>query len=105
MAFTIYQPQTNAPVQIHAQDMIRNQKVLAGENPTILVEKGIFFLDTLILDSGETVDLADGNGNVIATGVTGFVLNNNHLRCDYGIIITGNVLLAKGYSVQGVLES
>jgi hypothetical protein len=101
----IYQPKTNAPVQIFAQDMIRNQKVLSGTDPTILVEKGIFFLDTLVLAAGETVDLADGEGNVIATGVTGFVLTNNHLRCDYGIIITGEVLFAKGYTIQGVLES
>jgi hypothetical protein len=30
--------------------------------------------------------------------------NNNHLRCDYGIKITGDVIMAKGYIVENVIK-
>ena len=100
----IYQPATNAPLlNISAKDMYNNQKILSGTNPELEVERGIFFLDTLIVGSG--VAITDWDGNSIGTGITSFALNNNHIRLDRGIKITGSVLMAKGYVIQGVLES
>jgi len=103
MAFNIYQPKSNAPVRVNAQDMIRNQKILNGTNPELEAERGIFFLDTLIVSSG--VEITDWDGNSIGSGITSFQLNNNHIRLDGGIKITGAVIMAKGYVIQGVIES
>lgn len=105
MAFAVYKPYSDNPVgRIAPEDMYRNQRILSGANPEYLSDDGIFFLDTLVLASGETVDLADGKDRSVVENMLSVELNNNHIRCDYGIKITGNVVMAKGYVVENVLK-
>lgn len=99
----IYRPFRVSPlVNISPAEMYNNQVVLSGTDPEILSARGVFFLDTLVLADGETVDISDGNDNVIVTNMIGFSSSKNHVRCDYGIKITGDVLMAKGYLIENV---
>ena len=84
-------------------DMYNNQVILYGTDPEILSAKGVFFLDTLVLAAGETVTINDGEDNLIVNNMLSFSSSKNHLRCDYGIKITGNVVMAKGYLLENVL--
>ena len=105
MAFIVYKPYSDNPVgQIAPQDMYRNQRILSGADPEFLSDDGIFFLDTLVLASGETVDIKDGLDRLVVENMLSVALNNNHIRCDYGIKITGNVVMAKGYVVENVIK-
>jgi hypothetical protein len=105
MANAIYKPYCDNPVgHIAPQDMYRNQRVLSGTDPEYLSDDGIFFLDTLILESGKTVSITDGKNQSIVTEMISASFNNNHLRCDYGIKITGDVIMAKGYIVENVIK-
>jgi len=105
MANYIYVPYSDNPVgHIAPQDMYRNQRILSGTDPELLTADGIFFLDTLVLATGETVNIKDGNDRVVVDNMLGVTLNNNHIRCDYGIKITGDVIMAKGYLVENVLN-
>lgn len=105
MANHIYKPYSDNPVgHIAPQDMYRNQRILSGADPEFLTEDGIFFLDTLVLASGETVDISDGKDRLVVENMLSVELNNNHIRCDYGIKITGNVVMAKGYVIENVVK-
>jgi hypothetical protein len=105
MAFTVYKPYSDNPVgQIAPQDMYRNQRILSGADPQFLSDDGIFFLDTLVLASGETVTITDGKDRTVVTSMLSFSSSKNHIRCDYGIKITGNVVMAKGYIVENVVK-
>ena len=105
MANHIYKPYSDNPVgQIAPQDMYRNQRILSGADPEFLSEDGVFFLDTLVLASGETVDISDGKDRLVVENMLSFSSSKNHIRCDYGIKITGNVVMAKGYVVENVIK-
>lgn len=104
MAFAIYQPSIDNPLMnFSSKDMYNNQKILSGADPELEVADGVFFLDTLIVSSGVTI--TDWAGNSVGASITSFQLNNNHIRLDGGIKITGTVVMAKGYSIQGVARS
>jgi hypothetical protein len=97
----IYKPINDSPISaVSEKEKVENQRIPSGTDPEYLSEKGIFYLDTLIVGSG--VEISDGLGNSIGSGITSFSLNNNHIRLDYGIKITGSVILAKGYVVENV---
>ena len=104
MAFAVYKPKTDSPLKvISGAEMYNNQRILSGTDPQLQIDNGIFFLDTLIVSAGVTI--TDWAGNSIGTGITGFALNNNHVRLDGGIKITGTVVMAKGYVVYNVIKS
>ena len=104
MAFNIYKPKHDRPLAtIQQADMVNNQRILSGTDPEYLTDNGVFFLDTLVIESGKAVTIKDGNDETIVTGLTtGFSSSKNHIRCDNGIKITGDVLMAKGYIIENV---
>jgi len=105
MANYIYKPYSDNPVgRIAPEDMYRNQRILSGADPEFLSDDGIFYLDSLILASGETVVIKDGQDRVVVPDMISFESAFNHIRCDYGIKITGNVVMAKGYVVENVIK-
>jgi len=97
---SIYQPQNDRPIGTdHQRVKFDNTKIISGVNQTLLVPKGIFFLEYLDVVSG-TVAISDGKGNVIVPAIDSFSNDHSPLRCDYGITITGNVAIAKGYTIE-----
>lgn len=96
-------PNRHALANISPADMYNNQIILSGTDPEILSEKGIFFLDTLVLDVGKTVEIRDGEDNLIVDNMISFSSSKNHIRCDYGIKLVGEVVMAKGYLIENVL--
>lgn len=84
---------------------LNNQVILTGLNETFPVPRGVFFLEYLEAAAGTTVDIADGEGRAIATGVADFSNDKAPIRCDYGITITGTLVLAKGYVIRDVFAS
>jgi len=96
----IYKPVADGPI-LGISNNQRNQRVLSGINPALPLANGVFFLETLIVASG--VEILDGKGNSVGTGITSFNHDQSPLRLDYGVTITGTVTYAKGYFVEGVL--
>ena len=89
---------------INTSQSITGQVVLSGSSPSVLCPGGIFLLEMLqVDDSGAGVSLVDGNSVTIASGVKSFSQDYSPLRCDGGITITGTVVLAKGFIVEGCL--
>ena len=89
-----------AIAKITPEERLANQVVLSGTNQTLDVSKGIFFLEYLEVDGAGTVTLLDGNSDQICSGITAFNNDKIPLRCDYGITITGDVSIAKGFVVE-----
>jgi hypothetical protein len=89
--------------RVSAEDKLNNQVILTGTDPELSVPKGIFFLETLIL-STSTATIADGDGTTIIAGIASLDQQISPLRCDHGIIITGAVLYAKGFVIEGCLS-
>ena len=90
--------------RVSAEDKLNNQVILDGTDPSESVPKGIFFLELLILTSG-TATIKDGDGKTIMTGISSLDQQLSPLRCDHGISITGTVLAAKGFILEGCLFS
>lgn len=81
---------------------LSNQVEMSGNNQSLAVPRGIFFLELLILEAGKTVTILDGEGRIISTGVTDLSQDYSPLRCDYGIEFTGDIVFAKGFVLEDV---
>jgi hypothetical protein len=104
MAYTAYRhPNLRALSDIPFETRLSNQVILSGTDPTLSVPDGIFFLESLIVSSGVTI--TDGKSNSVVAGVTSFDHSLSPLRCDYGITITGTVVYAKGFVLDGMFAA
>ena len=104
MAYEIYLPANNKPLVINEKDRYNNQRVLSGTDAEFLLPKGIFFVEYIQLDTGDTIDLKDGKGNIIAAGILSVPPMYSPIRCDYGVQVSGDVLMLKGFFVDNVLD-
>ena len=95
----VYKPFHDGPVP----GIPDNQRVLSGTDPELLLSTGVFMLETLLVSSG--VAITDGKDKSLGTGITSFSNDYSPVRLDYGIKITGTVIMAKGYFVEGVLPA
>lgn len=84
---------------------LNNQVILTGAGESFPVPRGVFFLEYLEAAAGTTVDLTDGQGRSIVTGIGFFSNDKAPIRCDYGIVVAGNLIIAKGYVVRDVFPS
>jgi len=96
-------PVTKALADFSQGDKLSNQVVFSGTNESYSVSDGILFIEFIEMDSG-TATIKDGLGNTIATGLSSFSQDHSPLRCDYGITIEGDVSMAKGFVITGILE-
>ena len=95
-----------ALAEITPEQRLSNQVTFSGSSElTLSVPNGIFFLELLILESSKSVDIQDGNGTTIATGLTGFSQDMSPLRCDRGITFGGEIEFAKGFVLEGIFTS
>lgn len=99
----VYIAPNNRPVTYTIADKCNNQVVLSGTDDECLASKGIFFLEYLEATSGTTVTIKDGNDNTIVPGIASLNIAFSPLRCDYGIKITGDLVIAKGFMLREVL--
>ena len=90
--------------QAMAEARANNQIVLIGVNETCPVAKGVFFVEFLAAAAGTTVAIADGEGRAVVAAVANFSNEFSPMRCDYGITVTGNLAMLKGFVVEGVFE-
>jgi hypothetical protein len=105
MAFTAYKPYSENPLaNISPAEMYNNQRILSGTDPEFLTDHGVFFIDTLVIESGKSITISDGKDQVIVTGMISFSSSKNHIRCDYGVKITGDVIMLKGYVIENVVK-
>jgi len=89
--------------EILSSDRLSNQIVFTGNSGNILsVPKGIFFIEFLQAESGGSLTIEDGNGTIIATGLTEFSQDYSPLRCDRGVTITGDIALVKGFAIEDI---
>lgn len=84
-------------------ERLSNQVLISGADQKLLTPKGIFFLEFLKSEDSTVVSIKDGNGDTIATGLTGFDQDHSPLRCDNGIEFVGDVEFAKGFVLEQVL--
>jgi len=98
----IYKPYTDQAIgEFSHADMYRNQRILSGTNEKYLIDDGVFFIDTIIADTSVTI--RDGKNQTVVSGVNNFTAAFNPIRCDYGVQITGSVIMVKGYAIHGIL--
>ena len=91
---------------ISERDKYNNQIVLSGAAESFLLDDGVFFLEYIQVQSGQTVVLKDGKGNEVTTIVgTANPIAQDHspIRFNYGIQYTGTAETVKGFYVKGVL--
>ena len=101
----LYQSENNRPIGLDAERVKFNDQVVLSEaSPEFLVDKGVFMLEYLLANTGETVTLIDGKDRTIVSGISEFSNDHSPLRCNYGIKITGNVVIAKGYVVRNIFS-
>ena len=91
-----------ALVEIPTEVRLSNQVVFSGTNDKLIIPNGIFFLEYLEPDKLGSVTLKDGAGNTICSGLSAFENDYSPLRCDGGIEIVGDVVMAKGFVLPGV---
>ena len=102
----IYKPvNTRALALVDFADRANNQIVLRGSNQSYPVSRGIFFLEYLEPDKLGTVVVKDGKGNTMTGSINAFNNDKSPLRCDYGIVIVGDVTIAKGFFIDQVFEA
>jgi len=84
-------------------ERISNQVVLTGADPEILVPKGVFLLETLVVEATESVELIDGNSVSMGSGIKGTInAQIAPIVCDRGLTIDGKVVIAVGYTLNGI---
>lgn len=101
-----YMSRNRQPIsaQSMADARANNQVILDGVNQARAVAKGVFFVEFLAAAAGTTVAIADGEGNQIVAAIANFSNELSPMRCDYGITVTGNLSMLKGFIVEGVFE-
>lgn len=102
---TVYISPKNRVITVSEKDRYNNQRIITGVDQSFLIEKGIFFIEYIESTTGTTVSIADGDGTTIATGISYFSQDYSPIRCDYGVTITGNLIMLKGFIMQNVFES
>lgn len=92
--------------EITPAQRLSNQVIFSGSSGNSLsAARGIVFLELLIVDGAGSVEIKDGNGDTISTGVKDFSQDHSPLRCDRGIEIIGDVGFAKAFVIEGVFPS
>jgi hypothetical protein len=102
----IYQPPINKALGIdHERAKFSDTVIITGDDQELLVPKGAFFLEYLEAETSTTVKLSDGDSVEVVPAISSFNSDHSPMRFDHGIIIDGNVLIAKGYVVRGIFEA
>jgi hypothetical protein len=101
---TIYRTENRRAIaEILPEERLSNQVVFYGNSGNVLsIPKGAFFLELLIVEGAGTVEVKDGDGKIVASGVTDFSQDHSPLRCDKGITLTGSIAIAKGFVVENL---
>ena len=113
MAFTVYRAARkhgNPQVTYHPSHRATGQVIFAGTDPQILSPNGIFWIEQIITGTGVTVIVADGGDGTGAGSTALFTTGSvecewSPIRCDHGVIITGTVLLLKGFIQEDVISN
>lgn len=85
-------------------DRLSNQISAYGTDIEYLLPGGIFFLELLVVESSKTVILKDGNGETMATGLTGFSQDHSPILCEEGFTIEGDAEYIKGFVLRDAFE-
>jgi hypothetical protein len=102
---SIYQPTGTRRIIIdHALSRVNDSVIINGVDQSLEIAKGVFFLEYVIPASGTTVTLKDGDGAEIVQNISALDSAFSPIRCDHGISIIGNTMIAKGYIVRNVFE-
>lgn len=94
----------NSKIAIYEPGKCNDQVILSGVNEAYLVPKGVFMLEYFEAKATTTIILKDGKGNIIGSGVSAFSNDQSPLRCDYGIMIVGEVTMLKGFILRDVFS-
>ncbi len=92
-------------ITITENSKINDQIVLSGIDESYYVSKGTVLVDFIACPGTGVITLNDGKGNLVATGVNYFANDHAPLRCDYGVIITGQVSMLKGTVLRNVFDA
>jgi hypothetical protein len=105
MAVRRNQANSRAFAEVSMGERLSNQVTFSGTNDSLSIPKGFFLLDYLEIETGKTVEIKDGKGTSVVTGVTQFNQEFLPLRLDYGFEIVGDVQFGKGSAHDGVFAS
>lgn len=102
MAQYLSTKRANISSSAYRDAQLNNQVVISGNDETYSVAKGVFCIEHIEAVSGTTIIIKDGLGATVASGVSYFASDRSPIRCDYGIAITGNVAMLKGFVIESV---
>ena len=92
-----------AIAEILPEERLSNQVIFYGSSGnTLSVPNGIVFIEVLQVDGAGTIEIKDGNGEVIASGAKDFSQDHSPLRCDKGVTLTGDVQFCKAFVIEGI---
>jgi D-alanyl-lipoteichoic acid acyltransferase DltB (MBOAT superfamily) len=72
-------------------------------NPTLIVPKGIVFID--FLQASLPVSISDGDGDLVSSSISSIDMTYTPLRVDHGFTITGTVDFLRCFVIEGVLAN
>lgn len=91
---------------ISAEARLSNQIVFNGSSANVIsVPKGIVFIEFIKAETGGSIEVKDGNGVSMLSGLTEFSQDHSPLRCDRGVTLIGNLECAKGFVLEGIFTS
>lgn len=99
------QPNARSFHNITTGDRVTNQFIISGSDDVLLLPKGVAFIELLITKAGSSIEIKNGKGVTISTGITDFQQDMSPLRCDYGFTIVGDIEFAKGFIMDQVFDS
>ena len=106
MSFTVYRAgavDSFPQASYHPSIRCTNQIELVGTNPVVELTNGIFWIENIVTADGVNVAIADGKGKAIVPVIGTFDTSWSPIRCDFGIQVTGTVLLIKGFIQEACL--
>ena len=103
----MYKAQNHLTISAETIEAARfnNQVVFnsSDTNPSLIVPRGIVFID--FLQASLPVAISDGDGDLISSSISSIDMTFTPLRVDHGFTVTGTVNFLRCFVIEGVLPN
>lgn len=97
----IYRSQKGRPLsEICSHQRLNNQVIISGTDEELIIPNGILCIEFVTTDSGDSITISDGDGNVIVSNLEEFSQDYVPLKCVGGMSYTGTAKMIKGFVLE-----